>query len=401
MNPSLPTVEEAWQTLAAYLEEHDYRGAEPADGNASPLHRLTFGCTLLQRVLQQAVLRWPWDLRPLLRVPPAQAPITLGYAASAFSLLHQAAPDPELRRRACQCLDRLQEARSPYHDHPSWGNAYPYATRSGRLRQNEPILVWTSLIGDAFLDAYEAFGEPEHLRTACGAAQWIMDLPREYFREGFCISYHAFQQTSIHNANMLAAAFLLRAGRLAGWEEPERVADFAMRFSCSRQLPDGAWHYAEDPGRRWIDNFHTGYNLEALARYWRLTGDRSWEAPLRRGYVFFHDRLFDPAGRPRYYHNRTYPLDIQSAAQGIETFVTLAETFPTAHEMAGRLAGWTLQRLRSPRGHFHYRDLGWKVVRTPMMHWGQATMLKALARLWILLRGRPSPAPPLHACLAP
>jgi hypothetical protein len=32
-------------------------------------------------------------------------------------------------------------------------------------------------------------------------------------------------------------------------------------------------------------------------------------------------------------------------------------------------------------GHFYYRDLGWKKVKTPMFHWGQGTMFKALAHL--------------------
>jgi hypothetical protein len=32
-------------------------------------------------------------------------------------------------------------------------------------------------------------------------------------------------------------------------------------------------------------------------------------------------------------------------------------------------------------GHFYYRDLGWKKVKTPMLHWGQGTMFKALANL--------------------
>ena len=37
--------------------------------------------------------------------------------------------------------------------------------------------------------------------------------------------------------------------------------------------------------------------------------------------------------------------------------------------------------MQAPDGHFYYRDLGWTKVATPMLHWGQATMVKALALL--------------------
>ncbi len=37
--------------------------------------------------------------------------------------------------------------------------------------------------------------------------------------------------------------------------------------------------------------------------------------------------------------------------------------------------------MQAPDGHFYYRDLGWKKVKTPMLHWGQGTMFKALAHI--------------------
>ena len=40
-------------------------------------------------------------------------------------------------------------------------------------------------------------------------------------------------------------------------------------------------------------------------------------------------------------------------------------------------------------GHFYYRDLGWKKVKTPMFHWGQGTMFKALAHLLGKMKAEP------------
>ncbi len=46
-----------------------------------------------------------------------------------------------------------------------------------------------------------------------------------------------------------------------------------------------------------------------------------------------------------------------------------------------RVADWTLREMQAADGHFYYRDLGWTKVRTPMLHWGQGTMIKAIASL--------------------
>ena len=41
--------------------------------------------------------------------------------------------------------------------------------------------------------------------------------------------------------------------------------------------------------------------------------------------------------------------------------------------------------MQDKRGYFYYRQYPWMKARTPMLHWGQATMFKALARLFRVL----------------
>jgi hypothetical protein len=72
-------------------------------------------------------------------------------------------------------------------------------------------------------------------------------------------------------------------------------------------------------------------------------------------------------------------VDIQSAAQAIETLADFSEEDPECLAMAIRVAEWTIENMQGRDGHFYYRDLGWTKVTTPMLHWGQATMVKALA----------------------
>lgn len=371
--------------VVGWVEARNYRGYEPADGNASPLQVLTFGNTYLQRVLQQVVLRSPVNLRPILRIKPEESTKARGYMISGYVAMYQHTREAHYRQQAEFCLDWLARNKSPGYRQHSWGNHYSYATRSGKLPKLEPIIVWTALNGFAFLDAYEAFGDPKYLQVASSVCDWILSVPREQTDRGLCLSYHAFQQTSIHNSNMLGAAMLARTAKLMDNTRGLDTARAAMLYSCSRQLPDGAWCYGEESNKRWIDNFHTGYNLDSLRSYMECTGDDRFEDNLRRGYRFFKDNFFEADGRSKYYHNETYPIDIQCAAQAIETFTTFADDDPAALGMASKVADWTVRNMQDSDGHFYYRDLGWKKVKTPLMHWGQATMFKALVRLWIKL----------------
>src|SRR4029077_3790358 len=135
---------------------------------------------------------------------------------------------------------------------------------------------------------------------------WILALPREKTLSGTCISYHALHQSSIHNSNMLGAAMLARTAKYTKNAEALKVAKEAMEYSCSRQLQDGAWYYGEDPKYHWIDNFHTGYNLDSLKCYIENTKDKCYEENLRRGLEYFTNTFFEESGRPKYYHDRVY-----------------------------------------------------------------------------------------------
>ena len=86
---------------------------------------------------------------------------------------------------------------------------------------------------------------------------------------------------------------LARTARLTGNQEYTDVANKAMEYSCSRQLPNGAWYYGDDPKYHWIDNFHTGYNLDSLKCYVDNTNDRTFEESLIRGFEYFKSNFFE------------------------------------------------------------------------------------------------------------
>jgi hypothetical protein len=389
-------VEESVKRLGRWVEDHDYQAYEPFDGLSSPLRPLTFGSLFLDRLLMQAVRQSPVNLRPLVGIRPLPSTKGRGYMAAGYLTLFNVTGDPEYEAKAARCLDWLVAHRSPRSAEHSWANHFDFASRIGRYAKDDAIIVWTALIGHAFLDGFEATGSARWLDVASSVCRWILSLPMERTDSGTCISYHALGQHSIHNANLLGAGFLARAWCHLRKPELLDVASEAVRYSCTRQRADGAWWYGEEPKYHWIDNFHTGYNLDSLKWYVESTGNDGYRGHALLGLDFYLRHFFRDDGCPRYYHDRTHPIDSQCAAQSIETLARFSDDDDRALDLACRVATWTIRHMQARDGHFYYRIYPMMKAKAPMLHWAQATTYRALALLWAKLAPghRRSPPPP-------
>ena len=374
-------IEESMNRLTRWVERQQYRAYDPGDGQMSFLRHLTFGSRPLERALTAAVLRSPFNIRPLLGIQPHASTKGMGYMAWGYLRRFQATGDTTHAERARMCLDWLLCHRSSGYADLCWGNEFTFTTRAGRIPQGEPTIVWSSLIGQAFVDAFHVLDDPRYLEAANSICDWILKLPRERTPTGTCLSYVAFDQVSIHNSNMLGSALLARVGALTKRGEAIDVARQAMRYSCERQNPNGSWFYGEAKKYHWIDSFHTGYNLDSLKRYIDSTKDSDFAGQMLRGYEYLKQNFFEADGRTKYMHDRLLPIDIQCAAQAIDTLSLFSASDPEALDLANRVAHWTIAHMQSPEGYFYYRDIAWTKIRTPMFHWGQGTMFKALAHL--------------------
>lgn len=375
-------VERSLNLVAGWVEENGYTGYDPGDGQLSFLRHFAFRNHFLERLLTGGVFRTPFNIRPLLGIAPHTSPKGMGYMAWGYLRRYRLTGDERFARRAVACLDWLIEHRAPYSSEFCWGNHYTVTTRADRTPRREPTMVDSSLIGQVFVDAYEMLGNERYRQVASSVCDWILSVPREKTDRGHCLSHLACQQMSIHSSNMLGAALLARVGSLMNRsrEEVDVVRD-AMLYSCSRQRQDGAWFYGEGPQYQWMDNFHTGYCLDSLKGYTDCTGKKEFADQLQRGYCYFKQNFFEADGRPKYHIDRTYPIDIQCAAQSIDTLALFSDCDGEALDIACKVADWTIDNIQAPEGYFYYRDLGWKTIRTPMLHQGQGTMFKALAHL--------------------
>jgi polysaccharide biosynthesis protein VpsJ len=381
---SKAAVDESIRRLSHWLEEHDYRGYDTFDGlNARFVRPLTFNSVLLRTVLLQGVRRFPLNLRPLFGVSPERSTKGTGFLARGFIRLNKATGEPRWNEKAKAALQWLIEHRSPGYSGACWGNHFDYQSRTFFLPKGVPTVVWTSLIGHAFLDGWEHFHEAAYLDIAVSACEHIThDLAAIASGDATCISYIPGKDVMVHNANTLGASLLVRVHAASGNEEYRRLACQAMTYTANCQRRDGSWYYGEKENLHWVDNFHTAYVLDCFHHY-RQHGDDRFNDTMMRGYRYWKEKFFLSDGTPKYYHSKTLPIDIQCSSQAIDTLVLFRNEDSDSLTLALKVAEWTIAHMQDHSGYFYYRRYSSLLVnKTPTLHWGQATMLCALAGLY-------------------
>src|SRR5207245_10170973 len=133
--------------------------------------------------------------------------------------------------------------------------------------------------------------------------------------------------------------------------------------------------------QRWIANVHAGYSLCALQSIGRCAETTEFESRLRRGLEFYRRHFFRADGAPRYFHNRTYPVDIHCVAQSIITLLALRDVDPDNARLAHSVFRWAVTHMWDDRGYFYYRVLRSCTIRTSYMRWSQAWMLLAISEI--------------------
>jgi hypothetical protein len=369
--------------LFSYCRANHWAGYDPYDAlnsrilAAVPL--LNFKAARL--LMTQAVKRCPVNLRPLLLVPKTQNPKGIALFLSSIIRLSRAGM-PQEGTEVTSLSNLLLATRTPGVRHSCWGYNFDWQTRGALVPKYSPNIICTSFAANALLDAFELSGDSSWLDVAANAGEFILE--KLFWRDNdsqayFC--YTPLERSQIHNANLLGAALLCRIGRTLSLQKFIEPALEATRYSVRNQHEDGSWDYGEAPHQRWIDNFHTGYNLLALQRIRDYGRTADFDSATRKGFNFYLTHFFNDDGAPRYYHNSTYPLDIHCAAQSIITLVGFRQFSETSLALARQVLGWAMSNMWDSGGFFYFQKHPHYLVRTPFMRWSQAWMLLALATL--------------------
>lgn len=397
------TVTDSFSRLRSFCEAEDYKGWDPYDGLKSRVAHWLLPLrhsAVMRLCIIQGFKRCPVNLRRIAMVPKEHNAKGLGLFLQGYCNLYRMERSHDIQERIVYLANLLLKMRSDrmfpgqYHG-ACWGYNFDWqARRLFLFPAHTPTVVATNFCATALLEAYEALKDSpdEEIRKAAerykevalsAAAFVLQDLHRYYpdanDKEKFLFSYSPLSgNDTVYNASLLGARLLSYCYKYTGRLEYLEAAKASVRACVEGQKEDGSWVYGLLPVQGWIDSFHTGYNLDALIAYEEQTGDTQFHEAIEKGFNFYIENFFEPDGTPKYYHNRTYPIDIHCPGQ---LFVTLSRLhrFAENRGLAEKVMQWTIDNMQHRKGYFYYQLKKGMNTKIPYMRWSNAFMFCAMS----------------------
>jgi hypothetical protein len=388
---SFPYVK-SFSSLKAFCEKKGFAGWDPYDGLNSRLFQALPGL----RNSRWARLAWiqffkrsPVNLRRITAVPEEHNAKGLGLFLTGYCYLYRTEPREEYHEKIIFLAERILDLASKGYAGACWGYNFDWQARAFFQPKQCPTVVATSFVADALMTAGDTLKESRWLAPAFSSARFVLqDLNRSYDEKGnFSFSYSPLDKTQVFNASLLGARLLARVYSFTGEQPLRDEARKAVEYVCDRQRPDGAWEYGTLPYHRWVDNFHTGFNLECIYQYQQFTGDYSFQRPMEKGFTYYLEHFFTAEGVPRYYDNKTFPIDIHAPAQLMATLFKM-NRMAEHRDLADKVLDWTIRKMQASGGYFFYQRGRWLSSRINYMRWAQAWMFYAFCCYFASLNGK-------------
>jgi rhamnogalacturonyl hydrolase YesR len=377
-------IKSSFEKLFEYCEKEEYKGYDPYDSlNSRLFYKIPILSknSLVKLAWTQFFKRSPLNLRTLVGIDKEFNPKAVGLFLASFCNLYRIEAKPAYLDKIIFFSDLLEELQNRSWSGSCWGYNFDWQSRAFFQPKNTPTVVATTFIGSSLLDAYEVTGDEKYLKIVRSSCDFILnDLNRTYdeHSEGFSFSYSPLDNSVVYNASLLGSRLLSRVYSFTKETILLEEARKSVLFVCRNQLVNGAWAYGRYDFHQWIDNFHTGYNLECISDYNKYSNSDEFAGCLTKGFDYYISTFFTEEGIPKYYSNSTYPIDIHAPTQLIITLHKMGR-FVEFKEMAQKVLTWTIDNMQSAeRGYFYYQINRFFTSKIPYMRWSQAWMFLAL-----------------------
>jgi len=384
-------LEKSFLKLKTYCESENFKGWDPYDGLNSKLFQATplKKSALARLILIQTFKRSPINLRPLFRISKQYNAKGIALFLTGYCNLYKVAQEgnkvfgtsEQLIIIINKLATLLMSLQSKGYSGACWGYNFDWQARKLFLfPKDTPTVVATSFAVTALLEAYKITKKEKYKKIAISAGEFVLnDLHRTKKEKGFLFSYSPLEgNDTVYNASLLGSKTLALCYHYTGKEEYKITAKASVKACVNAQNKDGSWIYGELPIQNWIDSFHSGYNLEALAYYQKYTGDDSFQKEIDRGLEFYLNNFFLNDGTPKYYHNKIYPIDIHCPGQLPVTLSVLGKV-KSQKELIDKVTLWTIKNMQDSKGYFYYQLKKGISSKIPYMRWSQAFMFYALS----------------------
>ncbi len=380
-------VENCIDEMLAYIESQDFAGYDPYDALNSPFIQLIGAKSKWIRIAAtQFFRRSPVNFRPLFGIKKGHNPKGIGLFLWGYSRLFALTKNNKYLEKIDYFIELLEKLKCVNYSGNCWGYNFGWQSRSAMRPKATPTIVNTSFIGHALLDCYALTGREKALNMAIPIKDFILkDLHRTKLDNTFCFSYTPIDTEVVHNANLMGSSILARLIKHCQDNSLKDAVQQSLAYSMRHQREDGSWFYADTNNQKWIDSFHTGFNLQAI-RYIMSEGiGLEYKDSYSLGMDYYAKKFFLDDGAPKYYYDRTYPIDIHAPAQAISFFSRENIKYK---EFTEQIVNWMIKNLYSNKGYFYFRKGKYFTNRIPYMRWSQAWAFHALTEYVFSLKGR-------------
>ena len=374
---------ESFTRLEAYCEEEKFMGWDPFDGlNSRLFQSIPFipENRLARLIWIQTFKRSPINLRNLTRVKKEYNNKGLGLFLSGYCNIYHKTPEKKYLDKIQLFSSKLIELQNKEWSGSCWGYNFDWQARAFFQPKNTPTVVASVFIASALLDAYDITKNETLLNTARSTCNFILkDLNRTYNDKGnFSFSYSPLDKSVVFNASLLGSRLLSRVYSFTKENDLIEAAKRSIDFCMDYQNINGSWSYGSLNFHQWIDNFHTGYNLECISDYMKYSGDNSYETQLEIGFKYYISTFFTDKGIAKYYNNSIYPIDVHAPAQLVITLSKLNK-FQEQKPVLDKVLKWTIENMQSEEGYFYYQINRYFSSKIPYIRWAQAWMFYGLS----------------------
>lgn len=379
---------DSFQKLFEYVKKNNYEGNDLFDGLNSKLFKNTvfYKSRLFRLALIQFCKLSPIDFRKMLLVQKGFNPKAGALFLMGNLNMYKKTGEEEYKQEAHKLYSRLRGVAIKREKGIGWGYNFDWQARAFFVPEGTPNTVTSVYVGKALIEYYKTFEDEDALNLAKQIAEFMLNEMIIIENDDFlCFRYIPNENAQVHNANLLAASFLSELEQCNNSKEFGDKAKKAINFSVVDIKSNGAWAYGTKPFHRWVDNFHTAFNIESLLDIRNNLKMPELDNTIKKITKYYFNNLFTKQGMPKYYDTKLYPIDIHVIAETLIVLDKIKEAKILDNYERWKVinnASLTLiKNFQSPKGYFYFRKNKYVWNKIQYIRWAQAWMFFALSKI--------------------
>ncbi|TJY34760.1 delta-aminolevulinic acid dehydratase [Pontimicrobium aquaticum] len=368
--------------LKDYCVNEDFKGWDPYDSlNSWMIQKTPLGKSRFFRLVWiQLFKRNAINFRPIFGIKKDYNPKGLGLFLIGYCNLYKKEQKEAYLDKIKFLSHEILKLQTQGYSGACWGYNFDWQARAFFQPKYTPTVVATSFISEALLMAYDITKNEALLQAAISSCDFVLkDLNKSFDDEkNYTLSYSPLDTTQVFNAGLLGAKLLCLVYQYNKDEQLLAEARKIVSYVCKKQSEDGSWAYGTLSFHQWIDNFHTGYNLECIYTYQKISGDNTFQPNINKGLNYYLNNFFTEEGVSKYYNNKTFPIDIHAPAQLVVTLAKLNK-LKEHKNLVDRVLNWTISNMQDSKGYFYYQKKKSITSKIPYIRWAQSWMFYAFS----------------------